>query len=286
MIRVDLRALTQPVGILRMVEVVFTCISFSLVASVGSVSSSYWAWCMFTWCFCCFFTLLILVLEFTTFNVKLPISWEDFTTAFAMLATLMMLAASIIYPSVVFSCPSCSRQIAASTVSIICVGVYVGEVVLLRMRPGLISGFLSSIPGLMKIMETFVACIIFTCLDSGRYNHFPGLQWCVAVYSLCFIFALLIILIIIGQLLAYFPLSFDKLVTVFNALAVLMYMTAAVIWPLYAFKSHPRPTDCTQGACLRWDGLVVVTFMTIINLIIYIMDTAYSIYLVFFIQHE
>ena len=58
MVTLDVRTLTVPVGALRMLEVVLTCISFSLAASAGHNSSSYWAWSMFTWCFCCFFTLL------------------------------------------------------------------------------------------------------------------------------------------------------------------------------------------------------------------------------------
>lgn len=90
MVTLDTRTLTVPVGIVRMLEVVLTCISFSLVASVGHFGSSYWAWCMFTWVFCCLVTLLILIMEFTTLHARVPISWDDFTTAFAMLSTLMV----------------------------------------------------------------------------------------------------------------------------------------------------------------------------------------------------
>ncbi|KAI4876897.1 hypothetical protein NFI96_008613 [Prochilodus magdalenae] len=281
MLSVDLRSLTLPVGIVRIFEFILTCICFSLVASVGSVSvnTSYWAWCMFTWCFCCFMTLLILILEFTMFNVKVPISWDDFTTAFAMLATLMLLAASIIYPAI-FTCPTCIRQICASVLSWLCLGLYAVEVWLTHRRPGEISGFLSTVSGLLKILETFVACIIFTSLHPTKS---PGLQWCIAVYSLCFIFALLIILLTIGRVVSVFPVPFDTVATIYNILAAVMYMTAVVIWPLYAFEKNPRPIDCHFCS---WDKLVVVTFMTAINVIVYICDAAYSIKLVFFTQHE
>lgn len=90
MVTLDVRTLTVPVGIVRILEVIFTCITFSLVASVGNSSLSFWTWCMFTWCFCFCVTLLILILEFTSLSAKLPISWDDFTCAFAMLATLMV----------------------------------------------------------------------------------------------------------------------------------------------------------------------------------------------------
>ncbi|XP_066498863.1 myeloid-associated differentiation marker-like [Hoplias malabaricus] len=276
MLSVDFRSLTLPVGIVRIFEFVLTCICFSLVASVGPRYSSYWHWCMFTWCFCCFMTLFILILEFTRLSVKVPVSWDDFTTAFAMLATLMLLASSIIYPAL-YTCPSCIKDIAASVVSWTCVVLYAVEVWLVHKRPGEISGFLSTVSGLLKIVETFVACIIFTSLDSSQYT-LPGLQWCVAVYSLCFIFALLIILLTIGQLVSAFPLPFDKVVTVYNILAAVMYLTVVVIWPLYAFENKPRPIDCYFCS---WDKLVVVSFLTAFNVVVYIFDAIYSIKLVF-----
>ncbi|KAL4658122.1 hypothetical protein GN956_G2911 [Arapaima gigas] len=280
MVTLDVRSLTVPVGIVRILEVVLSCISFSLVASAGHSSSSYWAWSMFTWCFCFVVTLLILILEFTTLHTKVPISWDDFTTAFAMLATLMVLAASIIYPTF-FTYPKGSKEIAATVMSCLCFIMYAVEVGLTRARPGEISGFLSTVPGLLKVLEAFVACIIFISLDPNQYSLYPGLQWCVAVYSLCFIFALIIILCTICRLLALFPFSFDKVLTGYNILAVLMYLTTAIIWPLYSFKNHPRPNPCNHCS---WDSLVVVTFMSYVNLIVYIVDTVYSVRLVFFIS--
>ncbi|TKS91846.1 Myeloid-associated differentiation marker [Collichthys lucidus] len=214
-----------------------------LVASVGYDGSSYWAWCMFTWCFCFFFTFLILILEFSTVSAKLPFAWEDFTTAFAMLATLMCLTTSIIYPTF-FTCSSCHRAIGASVVSWVCFGVYAGEVVLTRLRPrGETIGFLSTLPGIMKMLETFIACLIYTSLEPNQF-HTPGLRWCVAVYCLCFIFAIFIILLSLGQLASFFPLPFDK------------------------------------------EKLVVVTFMTIFNWIVYTLDSAYSIRLVFCVRDQ
>uniref|UniRef100_A0A3B5A4R7 MARVEL domain-containing protein n=1 Tax=Stegastes partitus TaxID=144197 RepID=A0A3B5A4R7_9TELE len=252
---------------------------FILVATVGHVSSPYWAWCMFTWCFCFFFTLGIVVLEFTTVSTRVPFAWDDFTAAFAMLAGLLCLSASIIYPTF-FACKVCHRAIGASVVSWVCFGVYVGEVVIMRLRPsGQTSGFLSTLPGIMKMLEIFFACLIFMSLETGQYSSSPGLQWCIAVYSLCFIFALLIILLTLGQLTIYFPFSFDMLAIVYNVLAAVMYTTAMVIWPLYSFRNNKRPGDC--GSLCPWDKLVVVTFMTIFNTIVYTLDTVYSIRLVF-----
>ncbi|KAM3864256.1 myeloid-associated differentiation marker-like [Diretmus argenteus] len=278
MVTLDLKTLTVPVGIVRMLQLVFTCISFSLVASLGHSTHSYWTWCMFTWCFCFCLTFFILFLEFTSLNAKLPISWDDFTTAFAMLAALMVLAASVIYPTF-FSCSTCGKSIGATVTSCLAFILYATEVGLTRAKPGEISGFLSTVPGLLKVLEAFVACIIFMCVDSFSYSRFPGLQWCVAVYSMCFIFALLVIIFTICRLLALFPAPFDTVLTCCNVLAVLMYMTAVVIWPLYSFHKNPR--NCSQGFYCPWDNLVVVAVMTGFNLVAYIVDTVYSVKLVF-----
>lgn len=195
-----------------------------------------------------------------------------------------MLAASIIYP-VFFACSTCGRPIGATVTSCLAFILYAVEVGLTRAKPGEISGFLSTVPGLLKVLEAFVACIIFICLDYNHFSRFPGLQWCVAVYSICFIFALLVIVFTICRLLALFPASFDKVLTVCNVLAVLMYITAMVIWPLYSFRNNPRPSSCQNPLC-PWDNLVVITFMTFFNLGTYLADTVYSFRLVFFISRS
>ncbi|XP_061702496.1 myeloid-associated differentiation marker-like [Syngnathoides biaculeatus] len=282
MVALDTRALTTPVGILRILEVILTCISFSLALSVGTSTDSFWTWCLFTWCFCFVVTILILSLEFLSLGSKLAISWEDFTTAFAMLATLMVFSTSVIF-AFYFACSSCSKFIAACVTSFLAFILYATEVSLTRAKPGEISGFLSTVPGLLKVLEAYVACIIFVCVRYVPYTHFPGLQWCVAVYSICFIFALLVIIFTICRLLSLSPVPFDKILIVCNVLAVLMYMTAVVLWPYYTLKDNPRPAICNQfpKSC-GWNLLVVVTFMTIFNLVAYIVDTFYSFRLVFF----
>nr|XP_057906118.1 myeloid-associated differentiation marker homolog [Doryrhamphus excisus] len=283
MVHVDVHSLTQPVGILRLAAIIVTCVTFSLVASAGYVPSPYWAWCMFTWCFCFFFTFLIVVLEFSTFSRKLPFAWDDFTTAFAVLASIMCLPAAIIYP-VFFSCDVCPRQIAASVVAWACLGVYVGEVTLTRLRPGgQIRGFLSTLPGLMKMLEVFLACLIFTSLEKRQYEGTPELQWCVAVFSLCFISAMLIILLTVVQLSSRVP-FFDKIVIVYDISAAVMYITAVVIWPLYSFPNNGRPPNC--GYLCSWDKLVMITVMTLLNFCVYVLDCVYSIRLVLLARSE
>lgn len=282
MVRMDLWSVTQPVGIIRTMAAILTCICFSLAASAGPDSTLYFVWCIFTWVFCFFFTFLILILEFTTFNTKLPFAWDDFTAAFAMLATLMCFAVSIIYPA--FTKKFAPSQIAASVITWACCGVYGGEVALTYFRPsGQTSGFLSTLPGIMKMLETFLACLIFASLEQGQFG-LPGLKWCIAVYSLCFIFAVLIILLTLNRrLTSFFPFSLDYIVIIYNILAAMMYMTAMVMWPLYSFRTGGTASSCLQCSSGK---LVMVTIMTIFNVIVYTLDSVFSIRLVFFVSRE
>ncbi|XP_053327488.1 myeloid-associated differentiation marker homolog isoform X2 [Spea bombifrons] len=239
---------------------------------------------MFTWCFCFAITILIIVLELTEFYNRIPISWEDFTSAFAMLATLMLFTTSIMYPAVYLheGCSGfhCGNLGGATTTSILCFFAYAVEVGLTRAKPGEISGFLSTIPGLLKVFQAYVACIIFSLLP-GVYRY-PGLQWCVAVYSICFIITTLIIILTIGRLLPRLPLSFEKVLIGYNILSVAMYITVAVIWPYYWFKDYPsRPSVC-EAVCF-WDNVLGITFLTYINLIAYVVDLVYSAKMVFFV---
>lgn len=194
-----------------------------------------------------------------------------------------MLAASILF-AVLFTCGSCDFYIIATVFSFTAFILYAVEVGLTRAKPGEISGFLGTVPGLLKVLEVFVACVIFTCLDGTRYPQFPGLQWCVAVYCICFIFGTLVIILTIGRLLALLPVPLDKVLTGCNVMAVLMYMTAVVIWPYYSFLDNPRPSICSTTLLCKWNNYAVITFMTCVNLVAYIVDTVYSVRLVFFIS--
>ncbi|XP_029432022.1 myeloid-associated differentiation marker homolog [Rhinatrema bivittatum] len=284
----DYRSLLFPLGIIRFFQIFLSCTAFSLVASVKAFDGSYGAWCMFTWFFCFIVTVFIVLLEFTGLYRKLPLSWEDFTSAFSMLATLMIFTTSIIYPSIYLK-GGCSGHVcacmgSATAMSILCFIAYALEVGLTRAKPGEISGFLSTIPGLLKVFEAYVACLIFSLLDNGHlYNANGGRQWCMAVYCICFIITTLIIFLTIGRLLASLPFPFEKSLIGYNVLAVLMYLSAAIVWPIFCFRDNPtRPSSCDSYPSCVWNSLLGATFLTYINLIAYIMDLFYSTRMVFF----
>ncbi|XP_028669781.1 myeloid-associated differentiation marker homolog [Erpetoichthys calabaricus] len=286
-VRMNYRSACSPIGIVRFLEIFLSCVAFSLVASAGTgaYAGSYGAWCMFSWCFCFAVSVLIVLLELFGLQEKVPISWDDFTTAFAMLATLMQLTASIIYPvEFLNGAGAHSYKAAATAMSCLCFVAYAVEVGLTRAKPGEISGFLTTVPGLLKVLESFVACIIFISIND--YARSPGTQWCLAVYCICFIFAVVIMLFTIFRIISYFPFSFDKVLMGYNVLAIALYASASIIWPIFCFdKAHggtsPRPANCGSGC--PWDGRVVVAVLSFFNLVVYVVDTVYSVRLVFFI---
>ncbi|KAM4892081.1 myeloid-associated differentiation marker-like isoform 2-T2 [Sylvia borin] len=221
---VNLRALTSWVGIARLFAVVLSCLAFSLVASTGHFQGPYGTWCMFTWCFCFIVTLLVLLLELLELYSMLPLSWDDFTSAFSMLAALMVFTSSVVFPSTFINSPCnnnlCARQAVATTASCLCFLAYAVEVSLTRAKPGDISSFLSTVPGLLKVFEAYVACLIFSLLD--EYNGKPGLM---------------------------------------------------------CFQGRSRPSSC--GPNCWWNKCLGVTFLTIFNLIAYLVDLVYSTRMVF-----
>lgn len=282
MATVNLRAVTSWVGIARLFAVVLSCVAFSLVASTGKFEGAYGTWCMFTWCFCFAVTLLVVLLELLELYPMLPLSWDDFTSAFSMLAALMIFTSSVVFPSTFISSPCsnsvCARQAVATTVSCLCFLAYALEVGLTRAKPGDISSFLSTVPGLLKVFEAYIACLIFSLLDESFHSK-AGLQWCVAVYSICFIITLLIIIFTIGRCLTYIPCSLEKALVGYNALALVMYITATIIWPIYNFRDTKRPDSCDSSCA--WNKHLGITFLTIFNLIAYLVDLVYSTKMVF-----
>ncbi|KAM4024672.1 myeloid-associated differentiation marker-like isoform 1-T2 [Anomaloglossus baeobatrachus] len=283
----NVRNLISPLLIVRFFQIFLSCTAFSLVATVDAYHSQYGAWSMFTWILAFIVTILIIVLELTGFYSAIPISWEDFTSAFSMLATLMLFTTSIMYPSVYLHAyiqAGCYENVcaylgSATAMSILCFFAYGIEVGLTRAKPGEISGFLSTVPGLLKVFEAYVACIIFSLLPP--FFPYAGLQWSVAVYSICFIITALIILLTIGRLLAKLPFNIEKVLIGFNILAALMYITVVVIWPLYFFKFVPDRNGCSGYGCV-YDNGIGITILTCINFVAYVVDTVYSFRMVFF----
>ncbi|KAL7979097.1 hypothetical protein Chor_015121 [Crotalus horridus] len=280
------RSLISLLGIIRLLEIFFSCTAFSLASVYHNYDGNYGAWSMFTWCFCFIISVFVVIMELISLDKALPLSWQDFTSAFSMLATLMIFTTSIVYPATFIPlCKSynCDYQIGATVMSCLCFIAYAVEVGLTRAKAGELSNFLTTIPGLLKVFEAYIACLIFSLLDRLSYfKSYPGLEWCVAVYSICFILTMVIIILTIGRCLGSLPIPVEKTLVAYNILAVLMYLTVVVVWPLYSFRNIPRPS-CTPypARCAMWDNHLGITFLSFFNLIAYIVDFAYSYKMVF-----
>ncbi|XP_007113140.1 myeloid-associated differentiation marker [Physeter macrocephalus] len=290
------RALTQPLGLLRLLQLISTCVAFSLVASVGAWTGAMGNWSMFTWCFCFAVTLVILIVELGGLQARFPLSWRNFPITYACYAALFCLSASIIYLTTYVQFLSHGRSrdhaIAATTFSCIACLAYATEVAWTRARPGEITGYMATVPGLLKVLETFVACVIFAFIsDPYLYQHQPALEWCVAVYSICFILAAVAILLNLGDCTNMLPIPFPSFLSALALLSVLFYATALVIWPLYQFdgKYGGQPRRSLDVSCSHshayyvcsWDRRLAVAILTAINLLAYVADLVYSARLVF-----
>lgn len=290
------RALTQPLGLLRLLQLVSTCVAFSLVASVNAYNGFMGNWCMFAWCFCFAVTLLIIIVEVGGLQPRFPLSWRNFPITYACYAALFCLSASVIYPSTYVQFIPSGRTrdhaIAATIFSCIACVAYATEVAWTRARPGEITGYMATVPGLLKVVETFVACIIFAfIIDSRLYKYKPALEWCVAVYAICFILAAVAILLNLGDCTNMLPIPFPTFLSGLALLSVLFYASAMVLWPLYQFdeKYGGQPHRWKDLNCKKshpyyvcdWDCCLAVAILTAINLLAYVADLVYSTRLVF-----
>ncbi|KAL8163368.1 UNVERIFIED_CONTAM: Myeloid-associated differentiation marker-like protein 2 [Gekko kuhli] len=257
----NMAAVTSRVGVARLLQAVFGCTTFSLVAHQGGFNAAYGTFCMAVWCSCFAVTIFIIACEFTSLHNCLTISWGNFTAAFAMLATLMSITAAVIYPLnfVQFSCHpiGCEKRD-------------------FRLSASVFAGLLF----FAYTTEAFVACIIFGALvNDSQYDRYVATQWCVAVYSFCFVLTVVVVSLNVTGKTARLKCPFERFVVVYTFVAVLMYVSAAVIWPVFCFDrkygSPHRPYQCSKGKC-SWDSQVVIAVFTYVNLVLYIADLAYS----------
>lgn len=280
-------AVLSLLGTARMCQLILGCTTMALVTHSAGFSATYGTFCMFVWCFCFAMTLMIFVLDVVRMHGCVPISWDNFTVAFAMLATLMYITASVVYPvyfltndCVAKGCEVRNYRIAVTVCSSICSLAYGAEVLLTRAKPGHVVGYMATMSGLLKVVQAFIACIIFGALanNSEYHQHIP-MQYCVVVYSLCFSITVVVVVLTVAGRTVILRLPFDRFVITYTFLAVLLYMSAAVVWPVFSFDkkygSPGRPDDCPQGRC-PWDSKLVVAVFTIANLVLYFIDLLYS----------
>ncbi|XP_015314661.1 myeloid-associated differentiation marker-like [Bos taurus] len=146
--------------------------------------------------------------------------------------------------------------------------------------------YVHTLPGLLKILESAVACVIFVFIsNTSLYLHQPALEWCVAVYSICFVQVVVAMLLKLRGWEKRLPLRLPTFHRVGTWFSFLLYVIAMVLWPLYQFNEklggQPhwyRDMSCvdelTNYGCV-WDQQLAVAILTAINLVIYMADLVY-----------
>uniref|UniRef100_A0A8C4N927 Zgc:77748 n=1 Tax=Eptatretus burgeri TaxID=7764 RepID=A0A8C4N927_EPTBU len=253
----------------------------------------YGDFCMFIWCVCFSLSVIIMVLDLTELHKRLHVSWRDLTISIAMTATIGTAAASIMYPVYFlsgYSCPgiaqrsSCDEvrgyRIGATITSILATAAYAVEVSLSKARQGEISGLMATVSGLMKVVQVFVACVMFAVANERNvYNSWSAKEACLAIICICFILSFLaIIFSIIGwPCNPNFPIR--RILAVYALLAFLAYIAVAIVWPVYSFdKTYGQPSRICKGqpwGSCAYDDNVTITIAIYVNLVAYAVDLFY-----------
>ncbi|XP_032900113.1 myeloid-associated differentiation marker-like protein 2 [Amblyraja radiata] len=281
-------AVLSPLGGVRLLQCVCCCVALSLVAHDGGWDGAPGYFCMSAWCFCLALSSLVVCFEFTRLHGCLRLSWENFTITFALLAAQMVLTATVVFPVYFASdlqCQGCPSRgdyfrISATVCSAVACLAYGVEVHLTRARPGSLGGYMATAPGLLKVVQAYVSCIIFgALLHDSEYGRYPATQWCVGVYSVCFILTVAVIGLNVAGKVPVPHCPMDRVVVLYTFLAALLYLSASIVWPIFCFDhkygSVERPASCSRGHC-SWDSQLVIAIFTYVNLILYAADLIYS----------
>ena len=139
-------------------------------------------------------------------------------------------------------------------------------------------------PGLLKGLENFVACVIFGFIsNTSLYLHQPALVWCVAAYSICLFLGAVALLLYLRGYSNKLPVCFPIFLLGLALFSIFLYASALILWLLYQFDKNfggqpQRSSDVTcrhhHLVCI-WDQRLVVAILTAINLLIYVADLVY-----------
>lgn len=266
----------------RVAAALFACVAFSVAAHGAALPHGGMAdWCIFCWAFSFACTLLVLLVEQCGLQARIPVSWTNFPITVASYAALLCLSASVIFPvfylrNQIWSKEIRDHRIASTVFSCLAAVAYMWEVTLTKARPGEVAGYMATAPGLMKVCQTFVACVIFILVsDPVSYDRHPALKWCMAVYCICFILSMAIVVLCVGECTGCLPIPFSKFLSAYGLLAVIMYLTATICWPVFQFDKQ------YQGRGTDSPKLIAVAVLTALNFLLYLADLAYTARLVF-----
>lgn len=276
----------SPIFLVRTWEVLSSCITFSLVASLENSEinkdlfkyehhNMFRIFCMFTWCFFFTVTLLIHILNVIQFHSLIPISWKNLTITVAVLGALMCLSASVVFPwiSMAHRNPS-PRTVAAAVTSCLTFLAYTSESYVLCTQAHEQRGYMGSKPGVLKILQLWGGCQMIPLILCGMPIGAQRWQlWVSSVsYCACLLMSLVTLVVILGDFAGRCPLPFDRLLAVFSLIGVLLYMVATVICftKILQLRDHAVFDRSTEL-------VIVETVAASITLLAYTVDLAFSI---------
>ena len=278
--------------LLRLPQLFCTCMAFSLVVDMGILRGAVGNWSMSMWCLCFAMTLIISIVELCKLQSHFPFFWYNLPIIYTCYAALLCLSAFIIYATTHVHFlpygPYRDRAIMATAFSCVASIFYAMEVACSWQYYELseIPCYVHTMPGLLKVLETFVAYLIFEFLShTSLYLHQPALEWCVAMYSICFFPAALTILGNLAEWKYRPPVTVPIFQFLLTLLSVLLYVSTLVLWLLYQFNEkfggQPQQSnymDCIDGLTYyicTWDEELAVAVLTALNLLIYVADLVY-----------
>lgn len=263
-------------GALHMAEIILCLVTFFVALLRGWSSHTYWKYAMFAWAFCAIMTLFITIIEM--FKLDIPLNmfcmdWSDFTTGMAMSSALMTVSVAITYANF-YICLTCLYGWIVSILAFLCGLVYILEVLKDKCLDKKQGSYLAALPGFWKVLEAFVSCMIFVSLTG--YRDKPALIACVVAYIIPFpILPLIIATNILKKLKKCLPFNLDRFVFIFLVISVVLYIFAAIVWPIFTFRHNPRPKDCPPSYCV-WAIQFMVAFFTYVNLILFTVDLIFT----------
>ncbi|XP_041642069.1 myeloid-associated differentiation marker homolog [Cheilinus undulatus] len=284
----EARDFTSPLFLIRTWEVISSCITVSLVASLEDFElnnnssnlhfNTFRISCMFTWCFFFILSLLIHIISVIQFHSLIPISWKNFTMTVAVLGALMCFTASVIFPWIIMDYQKVSpRSVAAAVTSGLTLLAYTSESYVLHTQEQ--RGYMGSLPGLLKTIQLWGGCQMIPlvvevagALQDGTHS------WQILVtgvsYGVCMLMSLVTLVVILGDFAGRCLLPFDRFLAGFSLTGVLLYMMATVI----CFTKILQLRDPEQHISSESAGLIIMeTVVASITLLAYTLDLAFSI---------
>ncbi|CAF92670.1 unnamed protein product [Tetraodon nigroviridis] len=205
-------------------------------------------------------------------------AFRNLSATAAVLGALMSFSASVFFCWIIVDLRSPSpHSVAAAVASGLTVLAYASESYILCVRAGAQRGYMGSAAGLLKLLQLWGSCQLIALVGGGLYD-LPSMhvwqRWLSGLaYGLCVLMLLTTLVVLLGDLAGRCPLPFDKFLSGFSLVGVLLYMVTTVI----SFTKIPHLKQLEQIGNRRSELLITETVVSSITLLAYTVDLAFSI---------